>query len=244
MRFILLLFSLNCVASAAEQPYISLLAQTGVTLMMSSFSNDLPDAADRYAQRCDATPAELPLPPEKLNSAVGAEFEQTAQLAEVQSLVSWYKSPTGRKVTLLEQRDITENELEQFQPVAARTEQVIRIYENTRAGLISTSVAVELEYAGWLASGCIEKVRSGGDKDQILAEKIYGKVIRDQGEMLETLFRPDTIKTMEFVLSSLSMSELIEYADVTYRSRAVYTGLVRSLKNAIEKEVKRLVGVP
>ena len=121
---------------------------------------------------------------------------------------------------------------------------MVRIYENTRAGTISTSFAVELEYAGWLASGCIEQVRNGGDKDQIRAEQIYGSIIKEQGQMLEELFRLDTIKTMEFVLSSLSMSELIEYADITNGSRAVYTGLLRSLKNAIEKEVKRVVGVP
>ena len=158
-------------------------------------------------------------------------------MTDVQFLREWYDSATGRKVTLLEQSDIAESEMMQFQTTPVRTEQVVRIYENSGAGVLSTSVAVELEYAGWLASGCLEKVRRSMDAGQIEAEQIYGNVIREQGELLETLFRQDTLHTMEFVLSTLSDSELIEYAEITNRSSKVYKEIVQSLKSAIQSEV-------
>ena len=236
MRFILLLLSLNCV-SAAEPVYRSLLAQTGIQAIISGFDADFRDAATRHARRCDASQTQIDVPSENLISAVAAGLKKNALLTDVQFLEEWYNSATGRKITLLEQSDIAESEIMRFQTTPDRTEQIVRIYNNTGAGILSSSVAVELEYAGWLASGCLAKVRRSKDAAQIEAEQIYGGIIREQGEMLETLFRQDTLHTMEFILFALSDTELLEYAEVTHRSSGLYKEIIQSLISAIQNEI-------
>ena len=241
MRFILLLFTLNCCVSASEPPYNSLLSHTGLDTIISGLDSDLQLAASRHARRCDANQSQVNLSPESLMAMVAANLQESTVVADVQFLESWYKTSTGRKVSSLEQGELDELKLKQFQTIPARSEQVARIYKNTRAGFLSASIAVQLEHAGWLASGCMNKVRSSGDSRQIGAEQIFGDLLKDERVTLETLFRQSTLHTMEFVLSPLSMSELIEYADMTDRNGTVYTALVDSLISAIQDEVTSIV---
>jgi len=157
------------------------------------------------------------------------------------NLVEWYKSPTGLKVLELERGDIDDNKLQKFTANASRAARIQQIYNDTVTGKGIASIAVELDYAGWVLSGCTQKAEQSGDAKTASDELIYGQRIKNKFIKLESILRDDMLRSMDFLFSPMTDTELTEYADITRRHAGLHADLQQSLVDAIEMETQELL---
>ena len=161
----------------------------------------------------------------------------------MRKLIDWYDSPTGQKVLELEQQEIDDASFQQFIMDEGRADRIRQIYDHTVSGRGIASIAVELDYAGWLLSGCIQKVAASGDVEQMSRETDLGQGIKKKQAKLESLLREDMLQSLAFLFSSLSEPELTEYADVITEHADVFSELERSIIDAIASETTLDIGV-
>lgn len=215
---------------------------SGVSALLRGFPVDISSAAERHAGRCEST-ASSRLPEDAgLYQAVIGGLEQKAPIPSVRKLIDWYDSPTGQKVLELEQQEIDDASFQQFIMDEGRADRIRQIYDHTVSGRGIASIAVELDYAGWLLSGCIQKVAASGDVEQMSRETDLGQGIKKKQAKLESLLREDMLQSLAYLFSSLSEPELTEYADVITEHADVFSELERSIIDAIAMETTLDIG--
>lgn len=234
----LILAGWTATTAAANDPYQRLLEKTNLTGMLEEFPADILVAANRHARRCGSTAAKYAPTAADLTHAVTYRLRQNFTTEDVQKLVDWYVSATGRKVRMLERASIDEKAFAQHKANAQRLAQIRQIYHNTATGKFIANVAVEIEYAGWRLSGCMQSAANSGDLKRLQAETVRAQVIKGEAETLLALFEEDTVRSMEFAMTSLSDAELNQYARTIENHSHVFKQLIDSLLNAIESETR------
>jgi hypothetical protein len=227
-------------ATPASTPYDRLLEKTGLSKMLEELPTEIRTAATRHAKRCESTPAALVPSSTAMANALTERLKQETGIEEVRQLVNWYISSTGRRIRKLERLEIDEKLLLQHTPDPQRLKQVRQIYHNTDTGRFIANVAVEIEYAGWRLSGCMQHAASAGDLKKLQAESVRAEVIRNEAATLIALFEEDTIRTMEFAFSSLTNQQLTEYLQTTDTHAPLFSALIDSLINTIESEARQI----
>lgn len=215
---------------------------SGVASMLRQFPDDVLSAAERHASRCDSSTDAQPLDVDRLHQLVVSGLQKKVPAPVVRNLVDWYQSPTGRKVLELENQLIDDDGFEQFSTDVGRAGRIIKIYNNTVTGRGIATIAVELDYAGWTLSGCKRKAENEEDAGKISEETNHGEGIKKKLTKLESVLRADMLDSLAYQFSSLSESELTEYANAIARHADLFTELQQSIAEAIElvTEVSRL----
>ena len=167
-------------------------------------------------------------------------LRQTTGIDEVNQLVDWYISSTGRRIRELESNEIDEEPLLQHTADPWRLAQVRQIYHNTQTDRFIANVAVEIEHAGWRLSGCMQRAASTGDLKSLQTESVLANVIRSEAATLIAMFEADTIRTMEYAFLSLTDQQLTEYLHTTHKHQALFSALIDSLIIAIESEANHI----
>ncbi len=234
----LILAGWTATTTAASDPYLRLLEKTNLAGMFEEFPAEMLVAANRHAKRCATTAAKRAPTAADLTHAVTFRLRQNTSSSEVKQLVDWYVSSTGRKVRKLERAPIDEKLLAQHQADPQRLAQIRQIYHHTATGRFIANVAVEIEYAGWRLSGCMQSAASSGDLKRLKAETVRAQVIKGEAQTLLDLFTDDTVRSMEFALSSLSDAELTEYANTVEHHASTFSLLIDTLLAAIESETR------
>ena len=214
--------------------------QTGISGMLRQFPGDIKNAAMRHARRCDSSASSRFPGADQLHNAVVGNLRQKTTQAAALKMVEWYDSPTGLKVLDLERGDIDEDELQKFKVDATRSARIQQIYNHTVTGKGIASIAVELDYAGWLLSGCQQHAENSGDAKKVSEELLYGQRIRDKFVKLESILRDDMLRSMDYLFAVLSDSELTRYSDFTLEHSDVHSEFQQSIIDAIEQETRKL----
>ena len=245
MRLILLLTAVmaacctGALAANSQRAYSSLIEQVGIDQFLLVAPADITRASQRHASRCGSSAVKNTLTDKSLLNAMVTRLQWQHSSDEVQQLVSWYKSAAGRKTKQLEAQVIDEQIVAQHVPVAERLKDIKRIYHNTANGKLIPQVAVEIEYSGWLLSGCLEKAEASGDIKRVHKEMTRAHEIRQEAVELEALFEQYTLQSLSYLLTPLSNRELSQYADVTEHNANLYGALVNSLVGVIRAESKQ-----
>lgn len=227
-------------AAPSSDPFLRLLEKTGLTRMLQDFPTEIQLAANRHAKRCNAVASEQVPAAADLADNLMSSLRQQTSVGEVKQLVDWYVSATGRKIRKLERREIDENLLQQHIADSKRLEQVRKIYHNTDTGRFIANVAVEIEYAGWRLSGCMQSAASSGDLKRLKQETVRAQVIRGEAATLIALFEEDTIRSMEFAFLELTDEQVNEYLQATIKHKALFAILIDSLLKSIDFEAKQI----
>ena len=243
--FLFLLASLGgCSASAADtqtDTYTLLLSKTGVLKVLKALPADIQRAANQNAARCGNPSVDVTLSSTDFSDSVRSSLRQRATPVEVQSLVTWYTTFTGRKVRRLERQEVDAGRMQQHTADEERMPLVRKIYQHTNTAGFVADIAVEIEYAGWRLSHCVQKAASSGDIKALQMESTRGQLIRGEAQTLRTLFEADILREMEYVLSALDKTEQAEYADVAGKHAALYTAVIDSMIDAIRTQSEQIM---
>ncbi len=227
-------------AALSSDTHARFIQQAGIAAFLKEFPADIQSAAGRHASRCESEAvAQLPDAERIHNVVVGSIQEKVPELV-AKNLVDWFESPTGRKVLELEQAAIDNAKLKKFSVDKKRLERIQQIYNDTVTGKGIASIAVELDYSGWALSGCKQKAERSGNVQEMQKELSYGQGIRKKFVKLESILKDDMVRSMAFLFSPLSESELTEYAEVTREHAGIYSELQESIIDAIEFETKEI----
>ncbi len=210
----------------------------GIYSMLQQFPDDILSAAGRHASRCDSAPVSSQPNATRLHNVIVDNLQQKTLEPVTRSLVEWYASSTGQKVLKLEKEQMDDTGFQQFVVDENRLEHIRQIYNNTVTGKGITSIAVELDYAGWSLSGCKQKAERSGDVQKMSMELTHGQAIKKKREKLESVIRDDMLRSLAYQFSSLSDNELAEYAEITSINAGIYSELEQSVVDAIEMETK------
>ncbi len=227
-------------AALSSDTHARFIQQAGISDFLKEFPADIQSAAGRHASRCESEAvAQLPDAERIHNVVVGSIQEKVPELV-AKNLVDWFESPTGRKVLELEQAAIDNAKLKKFSVDKKRLERIQQIYNDTVTGKGIASIAVELDYSGWALSGCKQKAEQSGNVQEMQKELSYGQGIRKKFVKLESILKDDMVRSMAFLFSPLSDSELTEYAEITREHAGIYNELQESIIDAIEFETKEI----
>lgn len=215
-----------------------LVQASGISSMLAQLPADILSAAGRHASRCDSSVSTQQLDAAHLYKVVISRLQQKTPEPVARNLVDWYKSPTGREVLKLEKQQIDDAVFQQFSIDVGRSDRIKQIYNNTVTGRGIASIAIELDYAGWLLSGCRQKAESSGDVRKMNQEMVHGQGIKKKVAKLESILREEMLHSLAYQFSSLSEGELTEYAEVITEHAGVYSELEQSIVDAIELETK------
>jgi len=221
-------------AHASNAPAAVLIEQVGLLSLLNQIPAEIHRSAQRQATRCNSKVLGYSDASSAMIIAFRKRLDQKLGQAETQELVEWYRSPIGLKVQKLEKTEVDAQVLMAFVPDTNRTVQIERIYKNTGVGKLDSGIAVNLEYAGWLISGCKQAVEKSADAKKLAVEIQYSEMIRGDIASFEKIFKRDTLHGMSTVFSKLSDDELLEYAESTEKHSIVYTVLVEELLGSIE----------
>ncbi len=211
---------------------------SGVSSMLRQFPADIISAAKRHASRCDGLATTMQPDEARLYKVVIGRLQQRTDKAQARELVEWYESPTGRKVMKLEKQQIDDAGFQQFIMDSARAERIQQIYESTVTGKGISTIAVELDYAGWLLSGCRQKAENSGDAQKVNQEMLHGQGIKKKMTKLESILREDMLRSLAYQFSALNESELTEYVEILQQHAGVFSEAQKSIVDAIELETK------
>ncbi len=168
---------------------------------------------------------------------------------QAQNVSDWYRTDLAKKITRLEQQPIDEDDFDQFvseltNKQRAQTDRLAlinQIYENTSAGELEAIISLEIEYAGLMQSGCIEKMESqGGEEATSNLEQVKAEIMRDDKLMMMHLFKADAIHGIAYTLRSLDNAELADYTSFTSANKDFYQSLVSALETALKESSGRM----
>lgn len=208
--------------------------------MIAEFPAEIRLTANRHADRCGSIAGRSMPTSDALMQAVISRLRQHSDKSDVKQLVDWFTSTTGRQVRKLERQQFDERELSSHTADRDRLQQIRKIYHNTDTGRFIANVAVEIEYAGWRLSGCMQSAASSGDLKRLEFETTRAQLIKGEAETLLSIFEEDTIHSMEFAFSSLTDEQLVEYHHITEKHTALFSLLIDSLLDAIDKQSKQI----
>ena len=210
---------------------------SGTSSLLQQFPTDISIAAERHAERCESSASTALPDAARLYDAVVGKFQLETPDPIARNLVEWYESSTGRKVLELEKQQIDDAELQQFSMDDDRADRISKIYEHTVTGKGIANIAVELDYAGWLLSGCKQQAENTRDIKKMNQEILHGQGIKKKLVKLEAILREDMLQSLAYQLSSLTERELTEYADIITTHAGVYSAMEQSIVHAVELEI-------
>jgi len=231
----------SATAHASNAPATVLIEQVGLLNLLNQIPAEIHQSAQRQATRCSSMVLEYSDASIAMIIAYRERLDQKLGQAETQELVEWYRSPIGSRIRNLEKAEIDAQALMAFSPDEDRSVHIERIYQNTGVGKLDAGIGVNLEYAGWLISGCKQVAEKSADKKKLAAEIQYSEMIKADTASFEIMFKKDTLHGMSYVFSKLSDDELIAYAEFTEKHSAVYGVLVDELLDSIESAYKLFV---
>ena len=236
-----------------------LLQSTGVTAQIHSIETLVLESGAAHSNRCaidKTTHAQIPGHiPDRIPgySAESMLFDMlqgmnTLDAVDMKPVHRWYNSPLATKIQDAELQPASYNEMKQYLSVL-KTEQhrydlVQRIVGNTRAPQYVAIVGTEVEYAGIVNSGCIDKaqqlVLTGSKKTN--SEKTLADITRDDKELTALLLTSEITLELAYKLRDLSLTELAQYEYFTASDEAAqfYTTLTDALHRSFRLATGRL----
>lgn len=240
-----LIFGSAQATTAPTNPHNQILLSSGMISLLKIVPLEITESANQHALRCGANTVEPQLSgdsEELLSTTMRQRLASTTGIGEAGEISRWYLSAAGSKITALEKQPSTDSEIRGFienrsnspEWMANRYPLFKRIYENTGAGAVNAIIGVEIEYAGLIVSGCIEKYAEEHQASQVNAEQVMAGLIRSDKELMILLFKQESLFAMAFTLRSLSTAELTAYANFTELHRDYYQSLVQSFELALK----------
>ena len=232
-----------------------LLQNTGVTAQIQSIETLVLESGAAHPNRCaigKTTHARIPghIPGYSAESMLFDMLQgmKTLDAVDMKPVHRWYNSPLATKIQDAELQPASYNEMKQYLSVL-KTEQhrydlVQRIVGNTRAPQYVAIVGTEVEYAGIVNSGCIDKaqqlVLTGSKKTN--SEKTLADITRDDKELTALLLTSEITLELAYKLRDLSLTELAQYEYFTASDEAAqfYTTLTDALHRSFRLATGRL----
>lgn len=245
----------SATATAPTNPHQQILQSTGMAALLKIVPLEISESANTHALRCGSSAVKSNLrtvSTEALSTTLRQRLASTTTIAEAGEISRWYLSAAGSKITALEKQPSADSEITGFiqnrsgspQWMANRYPLFKRIYDNTGAGTVNAIIGVEIEYAGLITSGCIQKYAEDHQTAAINAEQVMAGLIRSDKDLMMQIFRQDSLFGMAFTLRSLSTAELTAYANFTELHQAYYQSLVQSFELTLKNYSDNLLQQP
>jgi len=245
--------------AGAKQPSVheQLLTHTGLTQQARLLRELVTDATIDNRGRCGLDSNDTPL-------ALAASYEAERLLADAAEhlqthlapsagarLLGWFESDLGRRIFTLEKAGAAS--IEPTAPTRAllaeltdnrsgttdlRAQAILYIAENTRVAGFTAMLGSEIEYAGVIASGCIDH----GDATARRVKRIQAESIRSDHSLLQQIIAFEAPLEMALMFQSMSDAELQSYRDFTSQqaARDFYSVLIRAFIDSLRAASDRL----
>ena len=154
----------------------------------------------------------------------------------------WYNSPLAKKIHTAEMQPANYSVAKQYVSVLKtephRHELVKRIVHNTRTTQYVAIIGTEIEYAGILHSGCIDKAQQsipeGSNKTN--PEKTLADITRNDKKLTALLLESDITLELAYKLRDFTLTELAQYEYFTASDEA--TQFYATLTDALHRSFR------
>jgi len=217
----------------------TLLDLTGMTVQMQSMKDLVTESSGVHAARCDSIPTSNDLPgfsAESILFDITSIFERQ-NAVHIEAIFNWYRSPLAEKIRVAEKSTVEFTDLHNFQKTVIYKDDVRRaliekIVNNTHTPEFVATLGTEVEYAGIVHSGCIEKAAVSGkpNREQILAD-----FTRNDKELTAALLHTGIAEETAYYFRDLTTDELTRYANFTSteNARLFYRNLVSAVRASL-----------
>jgi len=218
----------------------ALLNKTGITQQVQSLKDLITESSNANAIRCSSQPHDQQLPSFNAQSIIVDIELIFAQInsTSLAPIYSWYQSPVAEKISIAEKQIVENANLRDFLQTArykdpTRKTYIQNIVRNTYTAEFVATLATEIEYAGIVHSGCIEKAAVSGkaNREQMLAD-----ITRNDKDLTATLLMSDITAETAYLFRNLSTDELSLYETYTSsdNARQFYQNLIDAVQQALK----------
>ena len=219
---------------------------TGVTTQVQSLKTLVAESSEANASRCNAGNSAPELAGYSADSIlfdIESEFKRINP-ASSEAVYRWYQSPLARKIRSAEKQVIEYGSLRDFLQTAqykdpVRNELIQSIVGNTQTVEFVATVVTEIEYAGRVHSGCIEKAEAPGSVNR---EQVAADITRNDKALTATMFMSDITAETAWLLRSLTTDDLIRYEAYTATDDAqrFYRDLITAVQHGLTRAGDRI----
>lgn len=234
-----LLFASSAASASDFDGIGKLLELTGVTTQMQSVRDLVTESASAHAARCDSVPISSSLPGFNSESVVfdiKSIFDRQ-NTARIEPIMDWYQSPLAEKIRTAEKSTVEPADIDRFLQTSiykddVRAALLKNIIDSTRVPEFVATLGTEIEYAGIVHSGCIEKAAVSGKPNR---EQILANITRNDKELTAALLYTDIADETAYYFRNLTTAELAQYANFTSSENAqlFYSNLISAVQGSL-----------